>query len=148
VEVILVEDVAHLGAIGTLVKVAPGFGRNYLLPKKLAILASTKNKARLEHEKRIANFRRAKTDAAAEGVRTRLESLQLRISRKVGEQDKLFGSVTAHDVEEALKRAGITVDRRKVDLAEPIKALGEFNVPIRLSSTVKSSVKLTVVAEA
>lgn len=147
-EVILVEDVAHLGAIGTLVKVAPGFGRNYLLPKKLAILASTKNKARLEHEKRIANFRRAKTDAAAEGVRTRLESLQLRISRKVGEQDKLFGSVTAHDVEEALKRAGITVDRRKVDLAEPIKALGEFNVPIRLSSTVKSSVKLTVVAEA
>lgn len=147
-EVILIEDVANLGTIGSLVKVAAGYGRNYLLPKNMAILASTKNKARLEHEKRIANFRRAKAEAAAEGVRTRLESLQLRITRKVGDQDKLFGSVTAHDVQEALERAGITLDRRKVELPDPIKTLGEFNVGVRLSGTIKSAVKLTVAAEA
>lgn len=146
-EVILIEDVAKLGTIGSLVKVAAGYGRNFLLPKKMAILASTKNKARLEHEKRIANFRRAKTEAAAEGVRKRLESLQLRITRKVGEQNKLFGSVTAHDVQEALERAGISLDRRKLDLSEPIKTLGEFSVGVRLSGVIKSAVKLTVVAE-
>lgn len=146
-EVILIEDVAKLGTIGSLVKVAAGYARNYLLPKKLAILASTKNKARLEHEKRIANYRRAKSEAAAEGVRKRLESLQLRITRKVGEQDKLFGSVTAHDVQEALERAGIVLDRRKVDLSEPIKTLGEFSVGVRLSGAIKSAVKVTVAAE-
>lgn len=146
-EVILVEDVPHLGSIGSLVKVAPGYGRNFLLPKKLAILASTKNKARLEHEKRIANFRRAKAEAAAQGIVKRLASLTLQFARRVGEQDKLFGSVTAQDVEAALLQEGIEIDRRKLDIAEPIKALGEFEVGVRLAGQLKTTVKISVTAE-
>jgi large subunit ribosomal protein L9 len=146
-EVILVEDVPNLGSIGALVKVAPGYGRNYLLPKKLAILASTNNKRQLEHEKRVAGFKRAKARAEAEGVAKKLGSLSLKIARKVGEQDKLYGSVTPHDVAEALQAKGVDVDRRKLDLHEPIKALGDYEIAIRLADDVRATVKLSVVAE-
>ncbi len=146
-EVILIEDVDNLGGIGSLVKVTPGYARNFLLPKKLAMLASTNNKRRLEHEKRLANFRRSKAKAAGEELAKRLEHLSLRISRKVGDQDKLFGSVTVHDVQAALATAGFDIDRRGVNLPEPIKALGDYTIAVRLPGEVKTSVKVSVVAE-
>jgi large subunit ribosomal protein L9 len=146
-EVILIEDVDNLGGIGSLVKVAPGYARNFLLPKKMAIAASTDNKRRLEHEKRVANFKRAKAKASGEELAKRLSHLSLRISRKVGEGDKMFGSVTVHDVQAALSTAGFEVDRRGLDLKEPIKTLGEYEIPVRLPGEVKTSVKVNVVAE-
>jgi large subunit ribosomal protein L9 len=146
-EVILVEDVPHLGSIGSLVKVAPGYGRNYLLPKKMAILASTKNKRQLEHEKRVAGFKRAKSRAEAEAVAKKIGGMSVKIARKVGEQDKLYGSVTPHDVQEALQAKGIEVDRRKLDLHEPIKALGDYEIAIRLADDIRATVKVSVVAE-
>ena len=146
-EVILIEEVSNLGNIGELVKVAPGYARNFLLPKKMAILASVKSKSRLEHEKRLAGFKQAKARASAEAVAKKLGGLSVKIARKVGEQDKLFGSVTAHDVQEALATHGVQVDRRKVDLAEPIKALGEYQIGVRLVGELKATIKLTVVAE-
>lgn len=146
-EVILVEDVANLGSIGALVKVAPGYGRNYLLPKNMAVLASRKNKAQLDHNMRIANFRKAKAKAAAEDVAKKINGLTVKIARKVGDQDKLFGSVTAHDVQAALAEKGVEIDRRKLDLHDAIKALGEYSVGVRLSGDVRASIKLQVVAE-
>jgi large subunit ribosomal protein L9 len=146
-EVILVEDVPHLGSIGSLVKVAPGYGRNYLLPKKMAILASTKNKRQLEHEKRVAGFKRAKARAAAEAVVKKIGGITVKIARKVGEQDKLYGSVTPHDVQEALQAKGVEVDRRKLDLHEPIKALGDYEIGIRLADDIRTTVKVSVVPE-
>lgn len=146
-EVILIEEVSNLGGIGELVKVAPGYARNFLLPKKMAILASVNNKSRLEHEKRLAGFKQAKARANAEGVVKKLAAMNLKIARKVGEQDKLFGSVTAHDVADALAAQGVEIDRRKVDLQEPIKALGDYQVVVRLVGDLKATIKLAVVAE-
>ncbi len=146
-EVILVEDVANLGSIGALVKVAPGYGRNFLLPKNMAVLASRKNKAQLDHNMRIANFRKAKAQAAAEDVAKKINGLTVKIARKVGDQDKLFGSVTTHDVQAALAEKGVTIDRRKLDLHDAIKALGEYSVGVRLSGDVRATIKLQVVAE-
>jgi large subunit ribosomal protein L9 len=146
-EVILVEDVTNLGSIGALVKVAPGYGRNYLLPKNMAVLASRKNKAQLDHNMRIANFRKAKAQAAAEDVAKKINGLTVKIARKVGEQDKLYGSVTTHDVQAALAEKGVDIDRRKLDLHDAIKALGEYSVIVRLSGDVRATIKLQVVAE-
>jgi large subunit ribosomal protein L9 len=146
-EVILVEDVTNLGSIGALVKVAPGYGRNYLLPTNMAVLASRKNKAQLDHNMRIANFRKAKAQAAAEDVAKKINGLTVKIARKVGEQDKLYGSVTTHDVQAALAEKGVDIDRRKLDLHDAIKALGEYSVIVRLSGDVRATIKLQVVAE-
>ena len=143
-EVILLEDVAHLGSIGSLVKVAPGYGRNKLLPEKLAILASVKNKSRLEHEKRLANFRRIKAEAVAKAQAQRLGSVSVTIARKVGDQDKLFGSVTAQDIQLALAAQGIELDRRKLQLAEPIRAIGDYKVAVRLGADVRTEVTVLV----
>ena len=146
-EVILLEDMGKLGTVGAQVSVRDGYGRNFLIPKKMAILASVKNKHQLEHEKRIAGFRLSKVKAAAQAVADRLKSQSITISRKVGEQDKLFGSVTTHDIEKALADEGIKVDRRKISLAEPIKALGVYQVPVKLSGDVAAEIKVWVVAE-
>lgn len=143
-EVILLEDVAHLGSIGSLVKVAPGYGRNKLLPEKLAILASVKNKSRLEHEKRLANFRRIKAESVAKAQAQRLGSVSVTIARKVGDQDKLFGSVTAQDIQLALAAQGIELDRRKLQLAEPIRAIGDYKVAVRLGADVRTEVTVLV----
>lgn len=147
-EVILVEDVPNLGSIGELVQVKPGYGRNFLLPRKLAIPASIKNKARLEHEKRIASFRLQKAKALSAETAKRIEGLRLTFARKVGEQDKLFGSVTSHDIAQALADKGLQIDRKKVALAEPIKQLGEFTVSLKLRADVSADIKIQVVAEA
>lgn len=146
-DVILIEDVLNLGHIGELVTVKNGYGRNFLLPKKLAIPASTKNRRRLEHEKRIAEARLKKAKAEAEQYAEKLASTSVTIARKVGEQDKLYGSVTAHDIATALEDEGVKVDRRKLVLDEPIKELGVYQVPIKLRGDVTTEIKVWVVAE-
>jgi large subunit ribosomal protein L9 len=146
-QVILTEDVHNLGKIGDLVTVKVGYGRNFLLPRKLAIVASVKNKARLEHEKRLVSHQLSKARTDAETIKKRLGDLSITIARKVGEQDKLYGSVTALDIAQALADEGISLDRRKILLNEPIKALGVYQVPVRLQADISGEVKVWVVAE-
>jgi large subunit ribosomal protein L9 len=146
-EVILIEDVSTLGEIGDLVTVKPGYGRNFLIPHKVAIPASSKNKAQLEHQKRQVSFRLQKAKVLSAQAAKQLGSVTLVFSRKVGEQDKLFGSVTSHDVAQALTEKGIVVDRKKVTLPEPIRALGEYKVSVKLRADVTADVKVHVVAE-
>lgn len=146
-EVILIDDVPSLGKIGELLKVKEGYARNFLLPRSLAIPASSKNKRRLEHEKRVVGFRVAKVRAEAEALKTRLEKVSVTIARKVGEQDKMFGSVTSRDIHEALAKDGVELDRRQLHLHDPIKALGVYEVPVRLTGGVDAMIKVWVVAE-
>ena len=146
-EVILIEEVPALGEVGEQVNVKDGYARNYLLPKKLAIPASVKNKRRLEHEKRLVSFRVAQAKKEAEGMAEKLANTSITIARKVGDQEKLFGSVTAHDISRALSDEGIEMDRRKIQLDEPIKVLGVYEVPVKLAGEVPAQVKVWVVAE-
>ena len=146
-EVILKEDVPKLGSRGDVVKVAEGYGRNYLLPRKLAIEATGGNRAVIEQMKAAALRRSARDQADAEGLALQMKELTLTFRRKVGEKEHLFGSVTSGDVAEALEAQGFTVDRRKVHLDEPIKSLGEFQVSVRLHKEVTASVKVAVEAE-
>ena len=145
-EVILKEDVAKLGARGEVVKVAEGYGRNYLLPRKLAIEATTANRAVIVQMKAAAQRRSVRDQADAEGLAQQMKELTLTFHRKVGEEEHIFGSVTSQDIAEALEGKGFTVDRRKIHLDDPIKALGEFQVPIRLHKEVTASVKVVVEA--
>ncbi len=147
-EVILIEDVPNLGDIGDLVTVKPGYGRNFLIPRNMAIPASSKNKARLEHEKRIASFKLGKAKVASAEAAKQLAKVTLSSTRKVGEQDKLFGSVTSHDIAQALIEKGVTVDRRKVVLPEPIKQLGEYKVTVKLRADIVGEVTVKVEPEA
>lgn len=146
-EVILLEDLPGKGSIGTLIKVAPGFGRNYLIPNKMAMEASTHNKRQLEHKLRLVSFKRARAQAEAEQSARALIGLILTIRRKSGTEDKLFGSVTAHDIQDGLKLRGIDVDRRKIDLAEPIRKLGTFDVVVRLHPDLETKIQVSVVPE-
>jgi large subunit ribosomal protein L9 len=147
-EVILKEDVAKLGSRGDVVKVAEGYGRNYLLPRKLAIEATQGNRAVIEQMKAAALRRSIRDQADAEAVALQMKELTLTFQRKVGEQEHLFGSVTSGDIAEALEAKGFTVDRRKVHLDDPIKALGEFQVALRLHKQVTATVKVVVEKEA
>src|SRR5512142_3071435 len=147
-KLILREDVENLGKGGELVEVKPGYGRNFLLPRGLAVLANPKNVRELEHQKSVASAKAAKMKASAEAVARRLAETPVTLSRKVGEQDKLYGSVTALDIAEALAARGLQLDRRTIDLAEPIKTVGDFDVPVKLHSEVIGKVKVTVEAEA
>jgi large subunit ribosomal protein L9 len=146
-EVILVKDVPHLGGPGDMVKVAPGFGRNYLLPRGLAVLASVRNQRQLEHEKRVANFRKAKARAQSQELLQRLVGMTVSIACKAGVNGKLYGSVTAQDVQAALAAQGIEMDRRKLHLHEHINSLGEHKVSVRLDTGVVGEFTVTVVAE-
>jgi len=147
-KLILREDVENLGKGGEVVDVKPGYGRNFLLPRGLAVPASTRNVREMEHEKAMATAKAAKLKASAEAVAKRLSDTPITLKRKVGEQDKLYGSVTAMDVAEALAARGVELDRRSIDLAEPIKTVGTFEVPVKLHSEVAGKVKLTVEPEA
>jgi len=147
-EVILKEDVAKLGSRGDVVKVAEGYGRNYLLPRKLAIEATKSNRAVIEQMKASALRRSVRDQADAEALALQMKELTLTFHRKVGEKDHLFGSVTSQDIAEALEAKGFTVDRRKIHLDDPIKALGEFQVAIRLHKEVTASVKVAVEKQA
>ena len=147
-EVILKEDIATLGNRGDVVKVAEGYGRNYLLPKKLALQATAQNKAVIEQMKSSAARRSASEKALAEGVAAQLAPVELTFTRKTGENGHLFGSVTSADIAHELEAKGFDVDRRKIQLAEPLKALGEVTVAIKLHREVTAQVKVVVVAEA
>jgi large subunit ribosomal protein L9 len=147
-EVILKEDVEHLGQRGDVVKVADGYGRNYLLPRKLAMQATAANKAVIEQMKASAARRSAQEKAEAEKQVPAYEAVELSFARKVGENEQLFGSVTSADIAHELENKGLAVDRRRIQLAEPIKQLGEFQVPVRLHREVAARVKVVVTPEA
>lgn len=147
-KVILREDVENLGRGGELVEVKAGFGRNFLLPRGLAVVANPENIREIEHQKAVASAKAAKMKASAEALAKRLSDTPLTLKRKAGEQDKLFGSVTAIDLAEALAQRGLAIDRRSIDLAEPIKTLGDFEVPVKLHHEVVGKVKVKVEAEA
>ncbi|MDA2914231.1 50S ribosomal protein L9 [Acidobacteriia bacterium AH_259_A11_L15] len=146
-EVILREDVPKLGTRGDLVTVKEGYARNYLLPRKLAMPATVGNRKQLEEMKAATARRLAKEKSSAEAVAAQMAELTLTLSAKAGEADRLFGSVTAMDIAEALAAKGFPVDKRRVELGQPIKTLGEYEVPIRLHPEVTATVKVTVVPE-
>ena len=146
-KLILREDVYNLGKGGELVEVKPGYGRNFLIPRGLAVLANPKNIREVEHQKAVAAAKAAKLKASAEAVAKRLSDTPVTLRRKVGEQDKLYGSVTAMDVAEALAARGLDIDRRAIDLSEPIKTLGDFEVGVKLHSEVIGKAKVKVEAE-
>jgi large subunit ribosomal protein L9 len=146
-EVILREHVDHLGDRGEVVKVANGYARNYLLPRKLALVVTDANKRQIERERAKYDAREAEERKVAEAVASRLANADITIARKVGETDALYGSVTSSDIAEALEAKGFEVDRRKLQLAETIKQLGEFEVTIKLHRDVTATVKVKVVAE-
>lgn len=146
-QVILRDDVPNLGRPGDVVKVRPGYARNFLLPRSLAVEANPKNLRAFEHEKRLALLRREAKRSEALKVKERLEQLTIEIAARAGEGGKLFGSVTNIDIERALSGQGITVERRRILLAEPIKELGDFVVPVRVDADVEASLKLKVAAE-
>jgi len=147
-EVILKEDVNKLGHRGDVVKVADGYGRNYLLPGKLAIEATSANKAVIEQMKNSAVRKSAKEKTEAEALATQMNAVELVFERKVGENDHLFGSVTSGDIAQQLEEKGFTVDRRKISLEEPLKQIGEYHVPVKLHREVTSHVKVTVKGDA
>jgi large subunit ribosomal protein L9 len=147
-KLILREDVENLGKGGDLVDVKPGYGRNFLLPRGLAVVANTKNVRELDHQKTVASAKAAKLKASAEAIAKRLAETPVVLKRKAGEQDKLFGSVTAIDIAEALAARGLQLDRRSIDLAEPIKTVGDFEVPVKLHHDVVGKAKVKVEAEA
>jgi large subunit ribosomal protein L9 len=144
-QVILREDVRNLGKSGEVVNVKPGYGRNYLLPKGLAVVASQKNVARIEHEKRIISARTAKLAKDAQAVAQKIEGTTLNIARATGEDDKMYGSVTGRDIAEALGEAGVALDHRKIVLHEPIKTIGLHEIQIKLASEVGATLKVWVV---
>lgn len=146
-EVILKEDVPKLGHRGDVVKVAEGYGRNYLLPRKLAIEATKANKAVIEQMKQAAVRRSAVEKADAEALSHQLDGVSVSFQRKAGEKDHLFGSVTSADIADALSSKGFNIDRRKIQLHDPLKNLGEFDVPVRLHRDVTSRVKVVIEKE-
>ena len=147
-KVILREDVENLGKGGELVEVKNGYGRNFLIPRGLAVVANPRNIREVEHQKSVAAAKAAKLKASAEAVARRLADTPVTLKRKVGEQDKLYGSVTAMDIAEALAGRGVQIDRRHIDLAEPIKTVGDHEVGVKLHSEVVGKVKVKVEAEA
>jgi large subunit ribosomal protein L9 len=147
-EVILKEDVAKLGSRGEVVKVAEGYGRNYLLPRKLAIEASAGNKTVIEQMKAAAVRRSAKEKTQADELAKQFEGLSVSFQRRSGENDQLFGSVTSGDIAEALEKKGFNIDRRKIQLHEALRSLGEFTVPIKLHKDVTAHLKVVIEKEA
>ncbi len=146
-EVVLKEDIENLGHMGDVVKVKDGYARNYLLPRGLVVLANKKNLKALEHEQRMIGQRRERLTKEAQGISAQLAGVSLEFAVKVGEEGRLFGSVTNMDIEKALKEKGLDVERRRIVLHDPIKQVGEYEVPIRLRPEVMPSIKVKVVSE-
>ncbi len=146
-EVILREHVENLGQRGEIVKVARGYARNYLLPRKLALLATEGNKKHVERERRIVDARESDERAQAQAMASRLDVVDVVIARRVGDTEQLYGSVTSVDIAEFLKGKGFEIDRRKLILPEPIKVIGEHTVPLKLHREVTVSLKVRVVKE-
>ena len=146
-EVILREEIDNLGRRGDVVKVAAGYARNYLLPKRLAVAANESNKKIVEQEKQAYLRRESKEIGDANDLAKMMASVEVTIAQKAGENDQLFGSVTSQDISAALERAGYTIDRRKVSLAEPIKALGDYKVSVKLHREVTVELPVHVIKE-
>lgn len=146
-QLILTQDIDHLGKAGELVTVKNGYARNYLVPQGLAISASERNVARLEHEKAMIERRVAKERGEAEGIAKRLNGMTLQFERLVGEDDKMFGSVTARDIASQLAVAGVEVDARKIKLDEPVRAIGKYEVPVKCGADVTAQLKFWVVGK-
>jgi len=146
-QVILTQDVTNLGKAGELVTVKPGFGRNYLVPRGMAVSATVHNKNRLDHEKAVIERRVAKERANATELAAKLNVITLQFERNVGEDEKLFGSVTSRDIQEQLKKAGVELDHRWIQLDQPVKALGKYEVPVRLAAGVAANLKFWVVGK-
>jgi large subunit ribosomal protein L9 len=146
-EVILREHVEHLGRRGDIVKVAEGYARNYLLPRKLALAVNEGNKRQIDRERKNAEARELEEKTQAEAFAARLAEAEIAIPRRVGENDTLYGSVTSVDIATALAAKGFEIDRRKIVLAEPLKALGQVTVPIKIHRDVTAQVKVSVVPE-
>ncbi|HEX5070312.1 MAG TPA: 50S ribosomal protein L9 [Vicinamibacterales bacterium] len=146
IEVILKEHVEHLGRRGEVVKVASGYARNYLFPRKLALAVTDENKRQIERERAKAEAREAEEIKAARALASTIEGLELSIGRRVGEQNALYGSVTTADIAEALAAMNVDVDRRKIQLADPLKTLGEHTVPVKIHREVTAQLKVVIVA--
>jgi large subunit ribosomal protein L9 len=145
IQVILQHDVDNVGKSGELVKVRPGFARNFLLPRELAVPATTAQVHRIDHERAVALSKSEKVKKEARELASKLNGLEIKISRAAGEDDKLFGSVTAKEIETAVKAKGFDIDRKKMHLPEAIKALGTFEIPVKLISDVTATLKVEVV---
>src|SRR5215470_17370407 len=146
-QVILRDDLDNLGKSGEVVNVKPGYARNYLLPRGLAVKATASDVARVEHEKRVIAARTAKLAKEAQAEADKLSQVSVSIARAVGEEDKLYGSVTSRDIAEALREQGVIVDSKKIQLDDPIKALGMVEVAVKLGRGVAANVKVWVVKE-
>jgi large subunit ribosomal protein L9 len=146
-QVILTQDVSNLGKAGELVSVKPGYGRNFLIPQGYAVTATTSNVARLAHEQKTIAKRVEKERTGAQAIADRLNGMTLQFERQVGEDEKLFGSVSNRDIAEQLKKAGIDLDHRKIELEHPIKALGKYEVSVKLGAGVVAALKFWVVAK-
>lgn len=146
-EVILREHIDNLGRRGDVVKVAEGYARNYLLPRKLALAVTEANKRQIERERKVAEAREAEEKQQADGIAQRLNETEVEIARRVGENDTLYGSVTTADIAHALDGKGFSIEKRKIVLAEPLKALGAFTVPVKVHREVTAQVRVKVVAQ-
>ena len=146
-EVILREHVDNLGRRGDVVKVAEGYARNYLLPRKLALAVTEANKRQIDRERKIADAREAEEKAQAEALAQRITQLDIEIARRVGDNQTLYGSVTSADISQALQTKGFDIEKRKIQLPEPLKALGESIVPVKVHRDVTAQVRVKVVAE-
>jgi len=146
-QLILTQDVPNLGKAGELVSVRPGYGRNFLVPRGYAVTATVTNKNRLDHEKAVIERKVAKERATANDIATRINGMTLQFERQVGEDEKLFGSVTSRDIAEQLKKANVDLDHRWIQLDAPVKALGKYEVPVRLAAGVVAQLKFWVVGK-
>lgn len=148
IKVVLQQDVEALGQGGDVVRVRPGFARNFLIPRGLAVVASSANLARLEELKKAALAAAARRLAEAKQVAQAIEGVSVKIERSVGDEGRMYGSVTARDIEEAFAAAGQIIDRKKIALAEPIKQLGPTTVPLKLHAAITAQLKVEVVKKA
>ena len=146
-KIILREDVEKLGKAGEVVKVKDGYGRNYLIPRQLAVLANVRNMKALDHDRRTIETRAKKTRKTAEATAATLSAVSLILPAKAGEEGKLFGAITSRDIAEALGKAGVTVDRKAIQLADPIKQVGDYKVKIRVAADVLPEISVSVVPE-
>ena len=146
-DIILIEDISHLGAAGEMLTVKAGYARNYLIPRGFAIEATKQNVKTLDHQKRIVQAQLQKRQRAAEQLAKQIEEISCTVTKPVGEEDKLFGAVTSTDIHTSLAHEGIEIDRKKIILDEPIKSLGIFTVPIKVHPEVTANLKVWVVKE-
>ena len=147
IQVVLQQDVNKLGKSGELVRVRPGFARNYLLPRQLAVAATHSAVRRIEHDRTVAQSKADKAKKEAQGIGAQIEAMTITLALKAGDDGRLFGSVTTKDIENAAKAQGIAIDRKKMHLAEPIKSLGSYAIPVKLVSDVVATLKVEVVAK-